>query len=503
MHTIEEVRQIVDDALDKTLACYQEGRLVTAERILNHILEHFDTEEPRGLQLLGLVKHKQQKYEEAIEIFNKAIEVDPKNAENHNNRGLCYSALGEYSLAMKSIYRAMSLKPDNYLYYNNIGHQYRLQKTHDKALEWFRKALAKNITAPEVLHNIGGCYFEMKELDKSIKYMEKAVELSPDNAGMKVDLAYTYQAAKKWEKAWKLYEYRMEHFQQAAYFKTKYDTDKLLTRKPEPGKTLVVYCEQGVGDLIQSLRYVKYLKKKKVDVVVECPESMISLLVANGYTVTADGSEINHDYHCSIMSLPYFLNTVITTEFLGFEDFAESGPYLKAHQEADLSDYDNKFRVGIAWAGNPMHPKDRDRSCYLNEFDRLNNLSNIKLFSFQKDTRPRIWPPQKEPVDLTDGSDDMRVVDTSEYLNDWQSTAALLEKMDAVVTVDTAILHLAGALGVRTYLLLPDVPDTRWGFDGNSTFWYPTVHIIRQSEPGNWKPMFKEVTRLLVNNTKY
>ncbi|MHA1950105.1 MAG: tetratricopeptide repeat-containing glycosyltransferase family protein [Candidatus Thorarchaeota archaeon] len=496
MYTLEEVRKLVDDSLDKSFEFYQQNRLEDSERILSHILENFDTEEPRGLQLLGLIKYQQKKYEEAIELFEKAISVDPKNAENHNNLGLCQSALGDYSTAMQSMHRSVKLKPESHLYYSNIAHQFRSMKKYDKALEWFRYALDKNMTAPDVLHNIGGCYFEMGKIEKTITYMNKAVEFDPENFGMKVDLAYVYQAAGMWEKAWDLYESRVNYFKQMAYFKMKYDQNKFVKKGDcLEGKTVILYCEQGIGDLIQSLRFVNMIENSNL--IIECPESMTGLLEANGYSTTVDGSVIDHDFHCSIMSLPYLLE-------LGenFEEIAKVDPYLKAHKKANLEKYDDNYKIGIAWAGNPMHPKDKERSCYLKEFERLGTLSKAKIFSLQKDVRKRVWPPQKEPVDLTTGSDNMRVVDMSEYLDDWQSTAAILESMDVVVTVDTSILHLAGALGIETYMLVPNIPDTRWGLEGEDTFWYPTVHVIRQEEPENWKLSFKKITRLLVDNIK-
>jgi len=286
----------------------------------------------------------------------------------------------------------------------------------------------------------------------------------------------------------------MEHFKQAEYFKIKYDPAKRLRGPLPENSSLVLYCEQGMGDLIQFLRFTRYLETDNF--VIECPESMRSLLKANGYKTTTDGSEVEHDYHCSIMSLPYLLG-------LGsdFENKAKSDSYLKSKLEADLVEYSD-FKIGIAWAGNPQHPKDNERSCYLKNFRRIHDISGFKLFSLQKDTRSRIWPPKENPIDLTTGADGMRIIDMSPYLETWQETAAVINEMDLIITVDTAILHLAGALGKKTWGLMSYNTDTRWEMDGEDTFWYPSVKIFRQEERGNWQKVFRSITRLLVNNTK-
>jgi len=496
MYTIDQVEKLVDEALDRALDMYQTNRLYEAEILLNQVLIHFDSESLRALQLQGLVLHRQKKYEEAIEIFTKALELDSGNSENHNNLSLCYANIGDYDNSFKHVDTAIELNPDNHLYYNNRGHQFRMINDFDNAMNMFKKANEVKSDDPYILHNIGGCYMEMKDLDNAIPYLEKSAE---SHAAAKVDLAYAYQAVGRWKEAWEMYESRLEHFAQVQYFKKRYAPEKLWTGQDLKNKTIVLYCEQGIGDLIQFFRFVPRIKPFgiNVKVVIEAPKSIHNLLKANGFKVLEDASAVSYNYHCSIMSLPHYI---------GMNPILKHSR-LNPFKEASLGDYKDTFNIGIAWAGNPQHPRDRQRSVFLNQFKPIHDIPGVKLFSLQKDSRKRIWPPSKDPIDLTEGASDMSIVDMSSFLNDFQDTAAIIEELDLVITVDTAILHLASALGKDTFGLVSYLSDTRWGLEGEDTIWHTNhLKLFRQPKRDDWDSVFEKakrrVTRLLEDNTK-
>jgi hypothetical protein len=195
-----------------------------------------------------------------------------------------------------------------------------------------------------------------------------------------------------------------------------------------------------------------------------------------------------HDCHCSIMSLPYLLGKRIPTE-----------RYLVSLKQIDLGGYSDSFKIGIVWAGNPQHPNDAKRSCRLANFRGIHDLPSVKLFSLVKDTRPRIYRLNPNPIDLTDGTDDMKIVDMAPLMNTFADTAAIINSLDLVISVDTAVLHLAGAMGKPTWALLPWSCDWRWLQSGNETIWYPSVRIFRQTQPGDWNSVFSQLEKEIQN----
>jgi len=199
------------------------------------------------------------------------------------------------------------------------------------------------------------------------------------------------------------------------------------------------------------------------------------------------------DFHCSVVSLPYLLGINQLSQISG-------KPYLRCNY-ADLPEmtaledkywkiYDG-LRVGIVWAGNPVHRHDPWRSTYLKHFKCL-QLPNVKLFSLQKDTRIRFWPGFGEK-DLTEGAEGMSVVDLKEFMVDYNATAALIDRMDLVICIDTATAHLAGAMGKPVWVLTSWHNDWRWLQNGKKSPWYDSVSVYRQPAQNDWESVFTEV----------
>jgi len=197
------------------------------------------------------------------------------------------------------------------------------------------------------------------------------------------------------------------------------------------------------------------------------------------------GNGENCNFHCSLASLPHLLKIS--------KKEAESPPYLRATKPANFEKYSG-CKVGLVWAGSPRHARDELRSCKLNNFKPLFEIPNINFFSLQKDLRKRVWG-ESEPVDLAKGCKGMKLIDMSEFITDWEDTAAMIAAMDLIITVDTAVLHLAGAMGKKTWALIPYNPDWRWGLPGltESTFWYPSVKLFRQPKRRDWESVINSI----------
>jgi hypothetical protein len=259
----------------------------------------------------------------------------------------------------------------------------------------------------------------------------------------------------------RLYHPKMEYYRQVYKDSERWNGVDELTNK-----TVIVYCEQGNGDIIQFIRYVPFLQER-CKVILHCPACLHPLFSQfNAEMLDKDDDVLpTHDYHIPSMSLPFVLNQ-IDAKF----------PYLKTEEKEDLSEHDG-MKIGIAWEGNPDHSNNDDRNCPLFQFHVLQKPTT-KLFSLQ----PRI-----NDVNLISGCEDMELYGS--HLEDYLDTAKLINALDFIVSVDTSVLHLAGAMGKETYGLLSYKCDPRWEVKQ----WYPDLSIIRQTMPGDWDGVFCEL----------
>ena len=499
MFTEEQVRNIKESAEKLLLEKFKIGNDRDCELLASQILK-IDPQNSRVMQLLGLLKHKKQDYKEAKSLFERLIEIEPNNYENYNNLGLCLSGLGKYAEAVDALKKAINLRPDLDFVHSNIGLQYRNCKKIQNAIEHFNTAISLKQTA-ETFSMLGGCYGENHDLAKAEECFRRAIAINPDFPGAHVDLASIHQFKGEWDKAWPEYEWRFKLYEQSRFWDVIFDPDKRLKPRGDvAGKRVLVHPEQGTGDMIHFFRYVRFLKGMGAHVILHCWESLKGLLksgvdeiytkepanIPPHYERTVEFGMPEHDFHCSIMSLPYILES---------KEIPNS-PYIKPCESFDASSYNGFRKIGIAWAGNPQHPNDRWRSCMLREFKVLHDIEKTKLFSLQKDIRPRKYRFDEKIIDLTEGADNMKIVDVSQMLDDFSKTAAVIAEMDAIVTVDTAILHLAGAMGKRTIAMIAESCDWRWGLNGSKTDWYPSVTLIRK-EGDDWSTAFSTAANLL------
>lgn len=503
MFTEQEIKNLVKQALDVALVKFKKEFYHDTEVILEQTLK-VSPDNVDVLQLLGLTKHAKHEYKEAIKCFEKALSIDSNNSENLNNIALCHSSLGEYKIAIEFIQKAIALKPETGYLHSNLGLQYRNIEKLNEAMECFEKALSLNPTAI-TWSMLGGCYGEKKDIDKAHKCFEEALKLEPDFAGGHVDLATTYKMKGEYEKAWTHYEHRFKVYSQLKIFEIIFDPNKKWDGSDPEGKKILVHGEQGVGDYIHFVRYVKYLKEKGAYIILHCDEALKSLYepLANEL-FTTDPVQIppydkrdnfkmpEHDYHCSVMSLPFLLKMKnIPNE-----------KYLFCKEKIDLCKYDNYFKIGIAWSGNPQHPNDKNRSIQLKRFSELHDLPNVKLFSLVTDIRPRQYRFEKEIIDLTADCDHMKIVDMSPFIKNFYDTATILNSLDLIITVDTSLLHLAGSLGLPVWGLIPFNPDWRWGLTGENTIWYPSMRLFRQTTKGDWNEVFKRILEEVKNEQR-
>jgi hypothetical protein len=254
---------------------------------------------------------------------------------------------------------------------------------------------------------------------------------------------------------------------------------------------VLLFCEQGLGDAINFSRFYFYFKERfpKASVSMDAPSGLHGLFSSNGIEMA--NSKEGHEIYCSVMDLPHLLG-------MGPDEIRDNFKPIVPSRKCDLSAFNGLLKVGVCWGGNPMNPRDEFRSARLSEFRKLQSVEGVKFFALQKDKRPRVWNSADKTVDLCSGCEDMRLVDMSPHMFTWESTAAIVDAMDIVISVDTSLLHLAASMGKKTWGLISKPADWRWGMEGDYSFWYPGLKLFRQTDRGDWSSAMTKVRSALV-----
>jgi len=470
---------------------------------------------------LGRALQAQGKLEEATDSFRRAIAVNPNLPEAHNNLGFALAEQGSPELAMQSLERALALRPDFPEALNNLGMILEAAGRSREAIASLERALALRPDYAEAHNNLGNALAAVGRLDEAVSSYHRALGLRPDYAEAHGNLGQALQAQGQVDAAiacfdaalarlptlaranlnkalalllkgdfaagWPLFEWRWEalgprtarrHLGQPLW----------LGETPLAGRTILLHHEQGLGDTVQMLRYVAPLTDLGARVIVEVPEALaaIAATVRGSPTIVVEGAPVPaFDTQCPFMSLPLALKTTLDT-------IPATVPYLHAPAPVPFA-WRNRLgaklcrRVGLAWSGALGHRNDAQRSLPAPALAPLLDL-NFEFHSLQKEYRAT-------ELDLPAMTG--RIRDWAAELDDLAATAGLIEQLDLVITVDTAVAHLAGALGKPVWLLLPFAPDYRWLLDRPDSPWYPTMRLFRQPSSGDWDTVISRVIAAL------
>ncbi|RLC33788.1 hypothetical protein DRH14_04305 [Candidatus Shapirobacteria bacterium] len=494
-----EVEKLIDEATETAKTAFEDREFYRAEALLQQI-RNVGGNTPDTDHLLALSLHRQGKNQQAKKVLRPLAE-EYKNWEYCNTLGVVHSVLRESESAIKKFRQACELNPQAVMAVNNLALEYQTIGKYDKAKHFFAQAVAMiderdREQWAKIAFNIGNVYLDERQPEEAAKFFEDSKEKDPTWTPARWNLAAAYLMSKQYEKGWVEYESRFEQFPN--FYRVK---ERLIERpawegEPLGGKTILLYAEQGAGDTIQFIRFTKHLKERGATVYLEWVNryergdlrTILERIEWIDRLINPEEEELyedyDFDYHQSLASLPRVLQVNDESQFW-------YGPYIEPDTEfaPELQDhywkpYEGKKKIGIVWAGSPSHHNDPKRSFPVTRFKPF--VSNdVQLFSLQKDTRVRTWPGIGR-VNLAEGMEDMPIVDLSPMMLDYNSTANLINKMDVIISVDTAVAHLAGAMGKEVYLMLPKVPDWRWGL-GDRTAWYPTTKPFREDANDHFK----------------
>lgn len=498
-HTPQTQPGILDlykTAAQQAARLFQEGRLHECHLLVSQLIKA-DPNNDDAQQIAGLLKLRSGDSHAAIPYLESATEINPANADHYNNLALGYGRIGRYKDAISVLETGIRIAPSRPILYTNLAVQlrnlansseenaFRRDELIRQAEEALNTALVLNPQQIQAHVNLGSLNAERHKMDEAEKCYLRALEIDPTQSSLHVDLSYVYFLKGEWDKAWPHYEHRRWHYPQSARWESIFPPARRWVQGiPLEEKTLCVFCEQGCGDALHFARYLTMFDKNRL--VIYCHDPLVRLMSQFGEAYPFSGKVPPHDLAVSIMSLP---NLVGETS---------RQPYLTATR-ADTSSYDHTFKIGLCWAGNPQHPGDRFRSIPLSKFAGL-KMADVTLFSLQKDYRPRKYHDAEEVVDLCKSGPKM--IDLSASLTDFEDTARFIMSMDLVITVDTAVLHLAGTLGKETWALIPFNPDWRWGLTEPSTPLYSNVTLFRQPAKHDWNTVLADISCRLQERLK-
>ncbi len=413
--------------------------------------------------------------EDAASAYRRAAATDPADATAAVSLGIALNRLGRFDDAYASVAEALPRHPQSYELHANGGcYLCRLGRANE-AVAILRRAIALKADDAAAYINLGNAYALMGRAEDSAEAYRRAVALAPDSGTAHKNLGLSLLSLGRYAEGWREYEWRWRdpnftgvprNFPQPQW-----------TGETATDRTVLLHAEQGLGDTIQFCRFAAQAAER-ARVVLEVPPALTRLLrgLAGPAAVIPTGTKLPaFDLHSPLLSLPFALGTTLDT--------LPAAPYLRAEDGAAarwarrLAAAGQGRRVGLVWAGNPGHAKDRTRSVPFDRLAPLWTLEGIRWFSLQVGDRAH---------DLT-AAPPGRVDDLSPLLTDLAETAAALSQMDLVVAVDTSVAHLAGGLGRPTWLMLPLDADWRWMVGRSDSPWYPSMRLYRQTAAGDWE----------------
>ena len=439
---------------------------------------------------LGLVLQVQGKLDEAASHFRKAIELKPEYAAAHSNLGSVLQKQGNLEEAAKSFRLATELNPDHAEVHNNLGTFLQKQGKLDEAIERYKKAITLEPNHTKAHNNFGAALQEQGKYDEAMEYYKRAISLNPDYAEAHMNRSFVLMLTENFEEGWPEYEWRLHTKDRISRtFK-----QPLWDGTPLDSRSILVHAEQGLGDTIQFVRYLPMVQATGGHVVFECQKNLVRLLKNNeGFDEIIEKASANEknshfDVQVPLLSLPGIFGTTL-------ENIPSKVSYITVDPEPVKQwnariEHNDDFKIGIVWAGSPHHTNDRNRSCKLEDFAQLAEIPGLSFYSVQK------GPASAEVFNPPGG---MKIINLADELNDFADTAAIIANLDLVISVDTAVVHLAGAIGKPVWNLLPFAPEWRWQLNRADSPWYPGMRLFRQSQPNDWTGVFEQVKKALIS----
>ena len=468
--------------------------------------------------------------DEAIQCYSKVLQQDPKHLPALANLGTLLRAAGRFDDAIQHYQKAAILFPNDFRIFNNLGNLLRESGRAAESIAHYERALQLNPNCVDAYINLGTAQRDLNKVDEAKASLDEALRLKPDSAEAHINYGALHQdsndkaaAQAHYEKAlntmpdsvdaqwntaliklaqgdysegWRLHEVGLGHDGKrgpATFHGRRWQGE------PLNGKRLLIWSEQGLGDSLQFIRYAEQCKAQGAHVMVLCPASLQRVLATNAHIdeVLIKAREEDYDYHVPMMSLPFMFGTMV-------DSIPAKTPYLHVSAEyrdkwaAKLPDSD-AFKVGLVWAGNPRKGQvnltqvDKRRSMALSHLMPLLDLTqeapSLQFYNLQMDEAAK----QIDELGLKD-----KFINPMPHVSDFMDTAAIMDRLDLIISVDTSVVHLAGAMNKPVWVLSRHDACWRWLENREQSPWYPSARVFGQPSPGDWASVVEKVRQELL-----
>jgi Flp pilus assembly protein TadD len=463
---------------------YRQGNFPAVEAQCLEILAS-DPDQPQALHLLGITAYRVGSYELAIQLLQRAIELESEEALMYKHLGEVYVKAGQPDAAIQVWKVFLTREPQDAAIHSRLSYLLKEQGEVTAALLHAQAALQIHPQFAEAHNNLGNALLELGQLQAALNSYDAAIRLEPDHINAHWNRAVVLLLLGDFIAGFQEAEWRwqLSTMQPRAFDHPPWEGSDL------GGKTLLIWPEQGMGDLLQFVRYIPLAAERGGRILFECPQPLMRLLTSMpgiSQLIPWQTPPPAFDVQIPLLSLPRVLQTTMET-------VPAQVPYLQA-PTADRMPLPiplaASFKIGIVWAGSVKYQQNpySSCSCPLAEWLILFSLPNIAWFSLQKG--PAV-------VDLQQLPNSVQIQNLDPQLQDFADTASIIDQLDLVITIDTSVAHLAGALGKPTWLLLAFAPDWRWMLDREDSPWYPTMRLFRQAQPGDWAGVLRRVVQEL------
>jgi len=430
--------------------------------------------------------------DQAVLHYQAAIRANPRMSAAYNNMGNVLRTLKRYPEAIEAFEKVISLEPDLAQGYYNLGSTLRIVEQYPAAMAHLATAVKRQPGSIDAWNNLALTCKNVGDLDRALSYFNKALQLQPDFALAHWNRSFVHFLKDDWTRGWQDFEWRF----QVPHWRSIYPhriVGRRWTGAPMNGQTLLVHDEQGLGDTFQFARYLPWARQRCGRLVFETRLELAPLLEntlgIDELIIRSSQSEPRASFDCYVplMSLGHIMN--VDPRRMPVSEAYICAPKKKVEQWAAHMP-SGRTNVGLVWAGRPEHGNDANRSCSLDLFARLFGLPGLCFIGLQKGTAAD---------QARQFSDCGSFSNWGEKLETFADTAGVVHHLDLILTVDTSVAHLAGAMGSNVWVLIPYMPDWRWGMGGTVSPWYPRMRLFRQPRPGDWDTVLELVQKELAH----
>ncbi len=428
----------------------------------------------------AVILYKQNKFKDALIYLQSAIKLNSKYAEAYSNLGAIHSKFKNYTEAIKLYKISIALNPKYSGAYTNLGNALNKIGEHEEAIHFHNIAISLDPKSANNYANCASAYKNIGRFDRAERLYKKALSLDAKHINAHFDLATVLLQQGKNEFGFKEYEWRFKKEEMQGHLQTYKEiyTRELYKGQELDGERVLIHAEQGFGDSIMVARYLFDLKEKGANVILYIRDELVSLFKDLDYVDEVHGrnDEIpKSDFQLSMMSLPLLFDAKL-------ENIAKNYPYFTNDAKHKLKS--KKLKIGIVWGASNTGESYKNKVYDLRHFTKMAKHEDIQLYSLQ-------LGDDAQDIQKYDLQDD--IIDLSPKIKDFKDTLSIINALDLIITSDTSVAHLAGAMGAKVWIVLQKVPDWRWGINENESKWYPSSKLFTQHSLKDFNSVFRQI----------